>query len=218
MKRKMNRLSTSCALAAGLIFGVVSVANANLVANGDFETGSYGGGSFQTLSAGSPNLTDWTIGSGSIDWIDSYWTAASGSKSIDLSGNGPAVISQSLNLTNNQTYSISFAYARNPDGAASQPFTVDLAGATGGITISNLAATTNPNTGWSNHLQTFLFTGTTGLYNLSFAASVNGAFGPALDNVSLTAVPLPAAAWLFGTALAGLGFARKYRRGEMLVA
>ena len=31
------------------------------------------------------------------------------------------------------------------------------------------------------------------------------------DTISLTAVPLPAAAWLFGSALLGLGWARRSR-------
>ena len=213
MKRKMNRLSTSCALAAGLIFGVVSGANANLVANGDFEAGSYGGGSFQTLSAGSTALTDWTIGSGgSIDWIGSYWAAASGAKSIDLSGNVPSLVSQAINLVSGQTYSISFAYGRNPDGNASQPFKVELGNFSAEVSNPTQASQ------WQSYSNTFT-SDATGSYSLKFTANGgNGPYGPALDNIILTAVPLPAAAWLFGTALAGLGFARKYRRGEMLVA
>ncbi|MBK7522275.1 MAG: VPLPA-CTERM sorting domain-containing protein [Gammaproteobacteria bacterium] len=35
---------------------------------------------------------------------------------------------------------------------------------------------------------------------------------------TVSAVPLPAAAWLFGSALAGLGFVRKYKRRTLLTA
>jgi hypothetical protein len=40
----------------------------------------------------------------------------------------------------------------------------------------------------------------------------------AVEFQSLPAVPLPGAAWLFDTTLAGLGFARKYGQREALAA
>jgi PEP-CTERM motif len=42
--------------------------------------------------------------------------------------------------------------------------------------------------------------------SIFFAALGGDNIGPILDNVSLTAVPLPAAAWLLLSGLAGLGF------------
>lgn len=51
--------------------------------------------------------------------------------------------------------------------------------------------------------QAFAFAGTTGRY----AVETNNPFG-----IQVSAVPLPAAAWLFGSALAGLGFAARRRR------
>ncbi|MCG8015847.1 MAG: VPLPA-CTERM sorting domain-containing protein [Candidatus Thiodiazotropha sp. 'RUGA'] len=41
-----------------------------------------------------------------------------------------------------------------------------------------------------------------GVYTLQFVGSADGVFGAAYD-VTVSAVPLPAAAWLFGTALLG---------------
>ncbi|HJP04021.1 MAG: VPLPA-CTERM sorting domain-containing protein [Gammaproteobacteria bacterium] len=41
-------------------------------------------------------------------------------------------------------------------------------------------------------------------------------FFSALDNIALTAVPVPAAAWLFGSALAGLGWIRRRSAGDAL--
>ncbi|MBK7728737.1 MAG: VPLPA-CTERM sorting domain-containing protein [Gammaproteobacteria bacterium] len=40
---------------------------------------------------------------------------------------------------------------------------------------------------------------------------------PASTTISLTAVPLPAAAWLFGSALLGLGWAKRSRRQQQEV-
>ena len=44
-----------------------------------------------------------------------------------------------------------------------------------------------------------------------FEVSSFNTFGlsPVLDNITLQAVPVPAAVWLFGSALAGLGFMRR---------
>lgn len=52
--------------------------------------------------------------------------------------------------------------------------------------------------------QGFAYAGTNGRY----AAETNNPFG-----VQVSAVPLPAAAWLLGSAIAGLGFAARRRRG-----
>src|SRR5258708_31625129 len=54
--------------------------------NGSFETGTFDAQAFDTLSAGSTAITDWTVDSGTIDWIGTYWTASNGSRSIDLNG------------------------------------------------------------------------------------------------------------------------------------
>ena len=51
-----------------------------------------------------------------------------------------------------------------------------------------------------------------GLFNniLSFSVSIAGGTPPlAIDNVMVSAVPVPAAVWLFGSALAGLGWMRR---------
>jgi len=49
------------------------------------------------------------------------------------------------------------------------------------------------------------FSGFVGLSSLAVSAPSDGRF-PVIDNVVLNAVPVPAAVWLFGSALAGLGW------------
>lgn len=59
-------------VAAILAFlAVMSPASAavNLITNGSFESGSFSAAPFDTLSAGDPSITGWTIGGDSIDWI-----------------------------------------------------------------------------------------------------------------------------------------------------
>ncbi|MBS94008.1 MAG: hypothetical protein CL799_06150 [Chromatiales bacterium] len=63
-------------------------------------------------------------------------------------------------------------------------------------------------------LQTFNFNSSwSGLDSFRIEISPNVAGGPftasVIDNISIEAVPIPAAAWLFGSGLAGLGFLRR---------
>jgi hypothetical protein len=48
-----------------------------------------------------------------------------------------------------------------------------------------------------------------GLIRLEFGNSGSEGTGQEIDNIVLTTVPIPAAAWLFGTAIAGLGWIRR---------
>ncbi len=96
-----------------LLAGVGAVSAANLVQNPGFENPSVGG-SFTTLTGN--GLTDWTIETGgSIDLISGYWLPHSGVQSIDLAGNEPGKISQTINTVVGGTYTLSFWMAGNPD-------------------------------------------------------------------------------------------------------
>lgn len=103
-------------LAIGLLLSACGVAEANLITNGSFELGSYSGGTnFQTLNTGSTSITGWTVRSGTIDWINQYWNASEGSKSIDLAGMSAGSISTNLNTIVGQSYRVQFDMAGNPD-------------------------------------------------------------------------------------------------------
>lgn len=104
---------------AGLAIVVVlsGVAQANLITNGSFEEGDYlSSDPFITLGAGSTSISGWTVKSGSVDWIDSYWQASNGSRSLDLAGYYEhGVISTIFATTPGQTYRVQFDMAGNPD-------------------------------------------------------------------------------------------------------
>lgn len=185
---------------------------ATVIVNGDFEQGTVSG-NFNTLNAGNTTLTGWTIG-GSIDHIGSYWDASSGNQSLDMSGNGPGSISQKLtDLVVGQLYEIFFDLAGNPDGVQGQKILEVSVALSNGLAVSydfftNGASRTNM--GWQG--ENFRFTATGATATLKFASLTNTAYGPALDNVRIQAVPVPAGAPLLIGGILALGALRRRRR------
>jgi choice-of-anchor C domain-containing protein len=186
MKRR-SILGTAAAVVASIALAGSAMAAFAGATNGSFETGTYAGGSLNTLNAGSTNLTGWTITTGSIDWISSVWPAKDGSKSLDLSGNGPGAISQTLATTIGKTYVVSFALSGNPGGA---PVVKTLSvAATGGATTAytfdtGTAGNTLSDMKWT--AQTYSFVATSATTVLAITSTTAGVYGPALDNVVVT--------------------------------
>ena len=188
-------------------------ASAATIVNGSFEDSSVNpGGGFATLSGGSTAITGWTVGANSIDYIGGYWTAQDGTRSLDLSGNqGPSSIAQTItDLVNGQAYRVSYWVSKNPDGGdATRTGTVTLGNTTG--TFSFSANNNRANMLWEQHFFDFVANGTSG--TLSFGSDTSGGccFGPALDNVSIAAIPEPAT-WAMMIAGIGLVGATMRRR------
>ena len=162
------------------------------VTNGSFETGTHSSAPFDTLSAGSTDLAGWTIDSGNVDWIGSYWQAADGSRSIDLDGNTPGAISQTLATTIGNTYEVTFALSGNPaGGSASKTLTV---GATGAASASytfdtGIAGNSFSDMKWAAQVYSFVATSSTTV--LTFTSTTAGLFGPALDDVDVAETVAP---------------------------
>jgi len=198
----------NCFLAIVVTLALFSQANAtNLILNGSFELGTNPGGSYITLYAGSNDIENWTITTGSIDYIGGYWQASDGSRSIDLSGYyqaGEMEISQPFTTIVGQQYLLTFDMAGNPDdnqkiknlsvtiAEQSQNFTFDATGKT------------KANMGWIT--KSFVFTATDINTSLKFTSMMSStdAWGPALDNVSVTVIPEPGTFLLLGFGFAGL--------------
>ncbi len=186
---KFKFASLLCGASLGLV-PVVSLA-APIVTNGSFEEGVNISGSFATISSG---LTGWSIAGGNIDYIGSYWTASAGVRSLDLNGSElPApTVSQEVSLVAGQQYRLSFDVAGNPDnGPTVKTLNVSILGALGITPVSfDTTGKSKPNIGWET--RNFFFTAPTdGSYTLSFQSTVSApcCYGPALDNVSISAVP-----------------------------
>ena len=196
---------------AAMLLGAQS-AYAVTITNGSFETGSINPGSFTFLSSGSTVIDGWTVGgAGGVDYIGTYWTSSDGNRSVDLSGGGIGSVSQQLTgMTVGQEYTISFDLAGNPAGGPlvkGLEVSVDAMG--GGLFTFNTTGATLSNMGWITQTVTFIATASSA--TLTFLSQNNTSFGPALDNVSIAATPIPGALLLFGSALGGMGFLG-YRR------
>jgi choice-of-anchor C domain-containing protein len=184
--------------AAALLVTSMSAGAATIV-NGGFE-GAFSS-TFQTLGTGSTAITGWTVSSGSVDWINTYWQPAAGSYSLDLSGDEAGSISQQLTgLSVGQRYRIKFAVAGNPDNAPTVK-SLNVSAAVDNQTFTfDVTGNSRADMGWLYNSFDFVAGSTSTM--LSFQSSTTTAFGPALDDVSISAVPLPASALLL---LGGLG-------------
>ena len=204
-------MKNTVSLAALALVGATA-ANAATLTNGSFET-------FGTLTgaihAGSGTLTGWTVESGSVDVIGSgLWAPSDGAHSLDLAGDSPGTISQNIGgLITGRDYTLSFDLAANtyPFDTVIKEVAVTVGGATTNFTFDRTGHSP-ASMGWTTQAVVFTASGADTL--LRFTAGLSGASGPALDNVrvELNAVPIPGAALMLGTALAGLGVARRRKR------
>ena len=223
-KSPCTALVTAAAVAIGCL--VAPPAQAVSVINGSFETAP-DPGPFTTLGTGDTSITGWLVSSGDIDYIGSYWQASDGSRSLDMNGFQPGSITQVITgLSIGQQYKISFDLAGNPDAGPDTKTLFVLAGVSANFFDFNIAARDHDHMGWVT--KSFLFTATGPEELLIFASTVlsggtdenKQAFGPALDNVSIAATPLPAALPLFagGLGVIGLLARRRKRKAAGLIA
>ncbi len=217
-------------VATGLAAVVWSAgAAANLVNNGSFETlvggqdlsGTY----YEAVSPGlvSVRIDGWAVSSvspgNSVDIVrdgtgasnpNALDWAYAGEYAIDMAGSpGPASISQDIGAAvASQAYLLSFWTSSN--GSA---LTGALDVLWNGVSVLGSALVSPAQGDWAQHQ--FTVYGTAGLDTLKFTDLKGGNAGVLLDNVSLTAVPLPPAAILFGSVLFGFAtMARKRRASE----
>jgi choice-of-anchor C domain-containing protein len=185
--RKRSLFSAALAAVASLSMAGSAFAFSGIT-NGSFESGSFTGAPYDEFAAGSTALTGWTIDSGSLESIGSYWPASDGTRSIDLNGCcQPATISQELGTTVGASYVVTFDLSGNPSGGpAVKTLTV---GATGGSTEAMsfdvvAAGATLADMKWSTREYSFDATSSTTV--LTFSSTTPAGAGPALDNVRIT--------------------------------
>jgi choice-of-anchor C domain-containing protein len=185
---------------------------AETIVNGSFESGCLFSGTFQTLTASNNCLAGWTITSGSVDLIRTYWQSADGLYNLDMAGNEPGAIQQTIPTLIGQLYQVSFFLSGNPDGGGGiRTLHVQADGGPLGIYSFSTAGRTKSNMGWIE--QNYLFTATGASTALTFASGMTGPYGPALDNVSIAAVPEPGGLALLAGALGALALLRRRRGG-----
>lgn len=179
-----------------LIFMSSAHAAPSIIINGSFEEDTgIAVGSYLQANPGYTGITGWTIGPVNVDWIGSYWTASDGVRSIDLNGYvGSGVIAagsveQTFATTAGQWYNVMFDMAANPDGGTSAIKSL-MVGADG--QSANFSSSANPKLGnWDTYTWSFLADDSSATITFSSLMTNPGdnGWGPALDNVSVVAVP-----------------------------
>ena len=217
--KKCNLILLICVLAVAL--GAATVQAIPLpppFSNGSFENPtSPDVGSFTTLPANNFAIDSWTVVAKTIDWIGTYWTAQNDSRSLDMSGlvGDAGSISQTFLTSAGQQYEVTFWMAGNPDGPPTiKTLNVAVGAKNQDYYFTNTASTTRGNMGWVK--ESFFFTTPNNPLGLSttltFTSGDSSGYGPALDNVSVNAIPLPPSALLLGSGLLGLvGLRRKLK-------
>jgi len=212
---KMRAVAVAVAM---LAISTTGAKAANLLIDGGFEGGT-DPGVFTTYYAGDTGLTGWTIDGGSVDHIGTYWISAEGGRSLDLSGYTAGSIHQDFATQIGKQYNVSFSLAGNPDNPSDPIKNLDM-GIDTGLTLFphsysfDTTGHSDAAMGWETI--TFSFIADTNLARIFFTSLNDNPYGPALDNISVSAVPLPAALPLFFSGLAGLGlFGRRRRKATV---
>jgi choice-of-anchor C domain-containing protein len=171
-----------------------------------FENPGCSSCSFLTLNTGAL-IGPWTVGPGSVDYIGTYWQAHSGQYSVDLAGNEEGSVYTTLPTVAGEIYVLTFFLAGNPDQSTVKTVNVTVGNQNQQFTFDNTGGGYSPgNMGWTQ--QTLSFTAS-GSDVLTFTAVGTGAWGPAIDSVSVESAPEPGTYMLAGAGLLALGLLRK---------
>lgn len=185
--RKIKKILTgaiaSFVISLSLVVGVYA---APVNTNSSFEDGINPGAFTQLLAGDITSIDGWTVVSGSVDYIGTYWVSSDGSRSLDMTGsNGqPGAVSQTFTTVAGHTYEVTFDLAGNPFCAPTiKTLQVDAGGAPQTYTF-NVTGHSLTDMGWTE--QTFEFTATGSSTTLKLTSMDAGLCGPALDNVEVT--------------------------------
>ncbi len=204
----------------GLLLLCSSVAAANLITNGSFETGTFTGSSFTRVAAGQTNLTGWSVLGVAVDWHNNveFGPMHDGTRAVDLNLNGgtsgTGVLQQSFSSVIGSTYLLRFfAAAPTVSGLGTRSMRASLGS---GLDL-DIILTSSPQFAmvWTEY--SLLFNAVSATSTVSFS-SLNGAgfWGPVIDSVSVvavdTSVPEGNSVWLLAGGLSCLLTARKVQK------
>lgn len=193
----MKKLFTLVALLT-----VATTANANLIQNGSFEETIQANGTWGIYNS----INGWstTNGAGIEIRNNVAGTASNGVNFVELDSNNNSAMVQTITTSAGSLYELLFDYSPR----VNQPATTNgISVFWNGTLLAEITGTGGVSNSWVT--QQFFVTGT-GNDVLKFAATgTSDSFGGNIDYVQLNAVPVPAAAWLFASALCLFGFARR---------
>lgn len=188
--------------ALALMAATATSANAsvNLLNNGSFEADIQAAGTWSI----SQNLTGWTGGQYGIELRNNVaGTASDGFKFVELDTTKNSSISQTINTILGQAYTFSFDYTNRPGTSVG----------TNGLdwSFDSYIGSAPSVSDYVWHTFTTSIVGTGSPMTLTFKATgPSDSYGSSLDNVKFSAVPVPAAVWLFASGIVGLlGFGKR---------
>jgi len=153
----------------------------NLIINGDFETPQ---APDRCLALSSDQLPGWKIERGDVDVVSTYWPAEHGNQSLDLNGLTSGAISQTIVTEPSHWYRLTFFYAGNPDeNAADSDRAAEVQWGDKLLTILHPKLGTLTDMNWQR--REFVVQAKTAKTTLAFISVNDGAYGVALDDVSL---------------------------------
>jgi choice-of-anchor C domain-containing protein len=218
MTFKTNLMAAAVAAAALVVAGSAGAAT---IVNGGFAGPGEPDGGFQTVGVSTGVIPGWTVSGGNVDWIKGYWQSSDGDGfSVDLNGDQPGAISQTIDTVIGQTYTLSFDMSGNPDnGSDLRLILADTGGAP--TTFAYDLDVSSNSRGTMNWMpQSLNFTATGASTVITFASgNSNCCFGPAIDNVAIAdAVPEPSSWALMLTGFLGMGTVLRRSRQPLAVA
>ncbi len=213
----MKTYAVMAALGALAMAGSASAAN--LLANGNFENTGFGGTSgYYNLGPGGsgadhgiPSDFGWSVPVNNVDIVANGvygpYLASGGAYSLDLVGYGSTgAIEQSFNTVAGKTYQVTLDYSSNNGiNGPTADITVD------GSSIGTLTGTHS----WKSFSTTFVGDGNPATFEIAEVIG-GGNAGVFLDNISVAAVPEPAAWALMIGGLGLTGFALRRRAAKAL--
>ena len=197
-------------------FGIAlsSSAHAALVPDGDFSA-PYAGAGFATYGSGA-SIGPWQVTQGSVDLIGGYWQSPTvGGGSVDLDGNSPGGISQTLSLAPG-SYVLSFSLSGNPDAGQGTKSVLASVGGSAQDFFYTTGANTHEDMKYVTESLAFTVSGAEPTLLSFLSLDREGPYGAAIGNVSISAVPLPPALPLFAAAVLGIGAVGFYRRRQAI--